>query len=88
MNEIITSHVAITDEGDVVFPDVDPDELQARLDREEADRKAEQCYEEHLQQARSGNVTERNESLAEAARLAGAANQSGGGGKEVCYGYG
>lgn len=86
MNEIITSHVAITDEGDVVFPDVDPDELQARLDREEADRKAEQCYEEHLQQARSGNVTERNESLAEAARLAGAANQSGGAAKRYAMG--
>ena len=81
----MTSHVAITDEGDVVFPevspDVDPDELQARLDQEEADRAAEQRYDEHLWQARSGNVTERNKSLAEAARLAGTANRSRGAGK-------
>ena len=81
----MTSHVAITDEGDVVYPggdlDVDPDELQARLDQEEADRAAEQRYDEHLWQARSGNVTERNKSLAEAARLAGTANRSRGAGK-------
>ena len=81
----MTSHVAITDEGDVVFPEVSPDvdldELQARLDREEADRAAEQRYDEHLWQARSGNVTERNKSLAEAARLAGTANRSRGAGK-------
>ena len=81
----MTSHVAITDEGDVVFPevspDVDPDELQARLDQEEADRAAEQRYDEHLRQAHSGNFTERNKSLAEAARLAGTANRSRGAGK-------
>ena len=85
MIEIMTSHVAVTDEGDVVYPgqgpDFDPDELQARLDREEADRAAEQRYDEHLRQARSGNFTERNESLAEAVRLAGAANRSRGAGK-------
>lgn len=85
MNEIITSHVAITDEGDVVFPevgpDVDPDELQARLDREEADRKAEQRYEEHLQQALSGNFAGRNKLLLKTAQLAGAANRSRGAGK-------
>lgn len=85
MIEIMTSHVAITDEGDVVYPggdpDVDPDELQARLDQEEADRAAEQRYDEHLRQARSGNFTGRNKLLAEAARLAGAANRSRGAGK-------
>lgn len=81
----MTSHVAITDEGDVVFPEVSPDvdldELQARLDREEADRAAEQRYDEHLRQAHSGNFTGRNKLLAEAARLAGAANRSRGAGK-------
>ena len=85
MSEIITSHVAITDEGDVVYPggdlDVDPDELQARLDQEEADRAAEQRYEEHLQQARSGNFAGRNKLLAKTAQLAGAANRSRGAGK-------
>lgn len=85
MSEIITSHVAITDEGDVVFPEVSPDvdldELQARLDQEEADRAAEQRYDEHLRQAHSGNFTGRNKLLAEAARLAGAANRSRGAGK-------
>ena len=90
MSEIITSHVAITDEGDVVFPEVSPDvdldELQARLDREEADRAAEQCYDEHLRQAHAGNFTERNKSLAEAARLAGAANQSEGAAKRYAMG--
>ena len=86
MNEIITSHVAITDEGDVVFPDVDPDELQASLDQEEADRKAEQRYEEHLQQARSGNFTGRNKLLTDAARWAGAANQSEGAAKRYAMG--
>jgi hypothetical protein len=90
MSEIITSHVAITDEGDVVYPggdpDVNPDELQARLDREEADRATEQCYDEHLRQAHSGNFTERNKSLAEAARLAGAANQSEGAAKRYAMG--
>ena len=90
MSEIITSHVAITDEGDVVFPEVSPDvdldELQARLDREEADRAAEQRYDEHLRQAHSGNFTERNKSLAEAARLAGAANQSEGAAKRYAMG--
>lgn len=81
----MTSHVAITDEGDVVFPEVSPDvdldELQARLDQEEADRAAEQRYGEHLRQAHSGNFTGRNKLLAEAARLAGAANRSRGAGK-------
>lgn len=81
----MTSHVAITDEGDVVFPEVSPDvdldELQARLDREEADRAAEQRYEEHLRQAHSGNSTGRNKLLAETARLAGAANRFRGAGK-------
>lgn len=52
MSEIMTSHVAITDEGDVVFPEVSPDvdldELQASLDQEGADRAAERRYEEHL----------------------------------------
>jgi len=85
MSEIMTSHVAITDEGDVVFPEVSPDvdldELQARLDQEEADRAAEQRYDEHLRQAHSGNFTGRNKLLAEAARLAGAANRSRGAGK-------
>ena len=85
MIEIMTSHVAVTDEGDVVYPggdpDVDPDELQARLDREEADRKAEQRYEEHLQQALSGNFAGRNKLLLKAAQLAGAANRSRGAGK-------
>ena len=85
MNEIMTSHVAVTDEGDVVYPggdpDVDPDELQARLDREEADRAAEQRYDERLRQARSGNFTGRNKLLAKAAQLAGAANRSRGAGK-------
>lgn len=81
----MTPHVAITDEGDVVFPEVSPDvdldELQARLDQEEADRAAEQRYDEHLRQAHSGNFTGRNKLLAEAARLAGAANRSRGAGK-------
>ena len=81
----MTSHVAVTDEGDVVYPggdpDVDPDELQARLDREEADSAAEQRYEEHLQQARSGNFAGRNRLLAKTARLVGAANRSRGAGK-------
>lgn len=85
MNEIITSHVAITDEGDVAYPggdpDVDPDELQARLDQEEADSAAEQRYEEHLQQARSGNFAGRNKLLLKTAQLAGAANRSRGAGK-------
>jgi hypothetical protein len=85
MIEIMTSHVAVTDEGDVVYPggdpDVDPDELQARLDREEADSAAEQRYEEHLQQARSGNFAGRNRLLAKTARLVGAANRSRGAGK-------
>ena len=81
----MTSHVAITDEGDVVFPEVSPDvdldELQARLDREEADRAAEQRYDEHLRQARSGNFAGRNRLLAKTARLVGAANRSRGAGK-------
>ncbi|WP_338520690.1 hypothetical protein V4210_03730 [Candidatus Nanosynbacter sp. BB002] len=85
MSEIMTSHVAITDEGDVVYPggdlDVDPDELQARLDQEEADRAAEQRYDEHLQRAHSGNFTGRNKLLAKTAQLAGAANRSRGAGK-------
>ena len=85
MIEIMTSHVAVTDEGDVVYPggdpDVDPDELQARLDREEADRKAEQRYDEHLQRARSGNFAGRNKLLLKTARLAGAANRFRGAGK-------
>ena len=84
MIEIMTSHVAVTDEGDVVYPggdpDVDPDELQARLDREEADSAAEQRYEEHLQQARSGNFAGRNRLLAKTARLVGSANRSRGAG--------
>jgi len=90
MNEIITSHVAITDEGDVVFPevgpDVDPDELQASLAQEEADRKAEQRYDEHLQRARSGNFAGRNKLLLKTARLAGAANQSEGAAKRYAMG--
>lgn len=81
----MTSHVAITDEGDVVFPEVSPDvdldELQARLDREEADRAAEQRYDEHLRQAHSGNFAGRNKLLLKTARLAGAANRSRGAGK-------
>lgn len=81
----MTSHVAVTDEGDVVYPggdpDVDPDELQARLDREEADSAAEQRYDEHLWQARSGNFAGRNRLLAKTARLVGAANRSRGAGK-------
>lgn len=85
MSEIITSHVAITDEGDVVYPggdpDVDPDELQARLDQEEADRAAEQCYDKYLQRARSGDSARRNKLLLKTARLAGAANRSRGAGK-------
>jgi len=90
MSEIVTSHVAITDEGDVVFPEVSPDvdldELQARLDQEEADRADKQRYDEHLRQAHSGNSTGRNKLLAEAARLAGAANQSGGAAKRYAMG--
>ena len=85
MNEIITSHVAVDAEGDIVYPggdpDVDPDELQARLDREEADRKAEQCYDEHLQRARSDDSARRNKLLLKTAQLAGAANRSRGAGK-------
>ena len=85
MSKIITSHVAMNTEGDIVYPggdpDVDPDELQARLDREEADRAAEQRYEEHLQQARSGNFAGRNRLLAKTARLVGAANRFRGAGK-------
>lgn len=81
----MTSHVAITDEGDVVFPEVSPDvnldELQARLDQEEADRAAEQHYDEHLQRAHSGNFAGRNKLLLKTARLAGAANRSRGAGK-------
>lgn len=81
----MTSHVAITDEGDVVFPEVSPDvdldELQARLDQEEADRAAEQHYDEHLQRARSGNFAGRNKLLLKTAQLAGAANRSRGAGK-------
>ncbi len=90
MNEIITSHVAVDTEGDIVYPEVSPDvdldELQARLDREEADRAAEQRYEEHLQQALSDDFIGRNKSLAEAARLAGAANQSEGAAKRYAMG--
>jgi len=90
MNEIITSHVAITDEGDVVYPggdpDVDPDELQARLDQEEADRAAEQRYDEHLQRARSGDSARRNKLLLKTAQLAGAANQSEGAAKRYAMG--
>jgi len=85
MSEIMTSHVAITDEGDVVFPEVSPDvdldELQARLDQEEADRAAEQHYDEHLQRAHSGNFAGRNKLLLKTAQLAGAANRSRGAGK-------
>lgn len=81
----MTSHVAITDEGDVVFPEVSPDvdldELQARLDQEEADRAAEQHYDEHLQRAHSGNFAGRNKLLLKTARLAGAANRFRGAGK-------
>lgn len=81
----MTSHVAITDEGDVVFPEVSPDvdldELQARLDQEEADRAAEQHYDEHLQRAHSGNFAGRNKLLLKTAQLAGAANRSRGAGK-------
>lgn len=81
----MTSHVAITDEGDVVFPEVSPDvdldELQARLDQEEADRAAEQRYDEHLRQAHSGNFAGRNKLLLKTAQLAGAANRSRGAGK-------
>ena len=60
----MTSHVAITDEGDVVFPEVSPDvdldELQARLDQEEADRAAE---------AAERSIVERQKAL-ELARIA------------------
>ena len=84
MNEIITSHVAITDEGDVVFPevgpDVDPDELQVSLAQEEADRAAGQRYDKHLQRARSGDFAGRNKILGKTAKLAGAANRSRGAG--------
>jgi len=90
MNEIITSHVAVDAEGDIVYPggdpDVDPDELDASLAQEEADSAAEQRYDEHLWQAFSGDFTERNKSLAEAARLAGAANQSEGAAKRYAMG--
>lgn len=86
----MTSHVAITDEGDVVYPegdlDVDPDELQARLDQEEADRAAERRYDEHLRQAHSGNFAGRNKLLLKTARLAGAANQSEGAAKRYAMG--
>ena len=85
MSKIITSHVAMNTEGDIVYPggdpDVDPDELQARLDREEADRAAEQRYDEHLRQARSGDFAGRNKILGKIAKLAGAANRSRGAGK-------
>lgn len=85
MIEIMTPHVAVTDEGDVVYPggdpDVDPDELQARLDREEADSAAEQRYDKHLQRARSGDSARRNKLLLKTAQLAGAANRSRGAGK-------
>jgi len=90
MNEIMTSHVAITDEGDVAYPggdpDVDPDELQARLDREEVDRAAEQRYDKHLQRARSGDSARRNKLLLKTAQLAGAANQSEGAAKRYAMG--
>ena len=90
MSEIITSHVAITDEGDVVYPggdlDVDPDELQARLDQEEVDRAAEQRYDKHLQRARSGDSARRNKLLLKTAQLAGAANQSEGAAKRYAMG--
>lgn len=85
MSEIITSHVAMNAEGDIVYPeqgpDFDPARLDASLAQEEADRKAEQRYEEHLQQARSGNFAGRNKLLLKAAQLAGAANRSRGAGK-------
>ncbi|MBF0991209.1 MAG: hypothetical protein HXK62_04515, partial [Atopobium sp.] len=85
MSEIITSHVAVDAEGDIVYPgqgpDFDPAKLDASLAWEEADRKAEQRYEEHLQQARSGNFAGRNRLLAKTARLVGAANRSRGAGK-------
>lgn len=80
MSEIITSHVAITDEGDVVYPGGDPD-VDPALARKEADDAAEQRYEEHLQQARSGNFAGRNKLLLKTAQLAGAANRSRGAGK-------
>lgn len=90
MSEIVTSHVAITDEGDVVFPEVSPDvdldELQARLDQEEVDRAAEQRYDKHLQRARSGDSARRNKLLLKTAQLAGAANQSEGAAKRYAMG--
>lgn len=85
MNEIITSHVAVDAEGDIVYPgqgpDFDPAKLDASLAREEADDAAEQRYEEHLQQALSGNFAGRNKLLLKTAQLAGAANRSRGAGK-------
>ena len=90
MSEIITSHVAMNAEGDIVYPgqgpNFDPAKLDASLAWEEADDAAEQRYEEHLQQARSGNFAGRNKLLAEAARLAGAANQSEGAAKRYAMG--
>lgn len=85
MSEIITSHVAMNAEGDIVYPeqgpDFDPAKLDASLAREEADDAAEQRYDEHLQRAHSGNFTGRNKLLAKTAQLAGAANRSRGAGK-------
>ena len=85
MNEIITSHVAVDAEGDIVYPgqgpDFDPAKLDASLTQEEAGDAAEQRYEEHLQQARSGNFAGRNKLLLKTAQLAGAANRSRGAGK-------
>ena len=85
MIEIMTSHVAVTDEGDVVYPeqgpDFDPAKLDASLTQEEAGDAAEQRYEEHLQQALSGNFAGRNKLLLKTAQLAGAANRSRGAGK-------
>ena len=85
MSEIITSHVAMNAEGDIVYPeqgpDFDPAKLDASLAWEEADDAAEQRYEEHLQQARSGNFAGRNKLLLKTAQLAGAANRSRGAGK-------
>ena len=85
MSEIITSHVAMNTEGDIVYPeqgpDFDPAKLDASLAREEADDAAEQRYEEHLQQALSGNFAGRNKLLLKTAQLAGAANRSRGAGK-------
>lgn len=85
MNEIITSHVAVDAEGDIVYPEQGPDFDSAKLDAslawEEAGDAAEQRYEEHLQQALSGNFAGRNKLLLKTAQLAGAANRSRGAGK-------